>query len=261
LRYLRLFFVQLRVSIALGAAYRADFVLDGLLTLFWITIGITPLYVAFEARPVVGGWTYERALLVVGWFVLLKGVLEGAVNPSLAAVVEQIRQGTLDFVLLRPKDSQFLVSTSRFEVFRLINAIAAFGIFAWAFSKIGRLPGPGDVALALVLFAAAVLVLYSIWILVIAAAFWVVRLDNLSYLLDALFDFARWPASVFKGVWAFVFTFVIPLALMTTYPAEALLGALEPARAAISLAGSVAFAGAARLVWRTAIRRYTSASS
>ena len=84
--------------------------------------------------------------------------------------------------------------------------------------------------LALVFLALAVLILYSIWILVVSAAFWVVRVDNLSYLFGSLFDVGRWPISVFKGALRIVFTFVIPLALMTTYPALALLGRLDARR-------------------------------
>jgi len=261
MRYLRLLALQLRMSMTLGAQYRFDFLVDGVLVIFWITVGLAPLYVAFSARPSVSGWTYETSLVVIGWFVLLKGILEGAVNPSLAQVVEQIRQGTLDFVLLKPADAQFLVSTSRFEVFRVVNLFVAIGIFVWAFSKLGRAPSAADLALSAAMLASAVLVLYSIWILVIAAAFWVVRLDNLSYLFNAIFDFARWPVSIFRGFWAFLFTFIIPLSIMTTYPAEALLGVLEGKTALYCAAGSIVFAYAARRVWLTSIARYTSASS
>ena len=76
--------------------------------------------------------------------------------------------------------------------------------------------------------ACAVAVLYSLWILVVSAAFFVVKVDNLSFLFLSIFDAARWPVSVFNGFWRFLFTVVIPLALMTTFPAEALLGRIRP---------------------------------
>jgi ABC-2 type transport system permease protein len=88
-----------------------------------------------------------------------------------------------------------------------------------------------------------------------------VRLDNLIYLFNSVFDAARWPASVFRGVWRVVFTFVIPLALMTTYPALALLGRLDGATALRAGGGALLFVLAARLVWRRAIGHYRSASS
>jgi ABC-2 type transport system permease protein len=261
MRYLRLLALELRLSASLGLQYRWNFAVDGLVSLLWTALGLVPLYVAFHDRPAIAGWTYERALVVVGWFTLLKGVLDGAVNPSLLIVVDQIRQGTLDFVLIKPKDAQFLVSTTRFEIWKGINALAALGIFVWSFHLLGQVPSPFGVALSLSMLCCAIVVLYSVWIMVVAAAFWVIKLDNLAYLLGALFDFARFPVSVFKGVFRVVFTFVIPLGVMTTYPAEALLGVLSTRTAVLSAAGSLAFAVLARSIWTRAIRRYTSASS
>jgi ABC-2 type transport system permease protein len=261
LRYLRLVALALRISVTVGMQYRWNFVIDGVVSVLWTALGLIPLTIAFHARPAIHGWTFATALVVVGWFSLLKGILDGAVNPSLLTVVDQIRQGTLDFVLLKPADAQFLVSTAKFEPWKVIDGLAAIGIFVWAFRLLGRAPGILDVLGSIALLACATLVLYSIWILVIAAAFWVVRLDNLAYLFNSVFDFARWPVSVFRGVLGFVFTFVIPLGIMTTYPAEALLGTLSLRTALLSAIGAITFALISRAVWTRAIGRYTSASS
>src|SRR5438445_2451822 len=180
-RYLRLLLLQFRMSLTLSAAYRWDFVLQGALSIVWTALGIVPLYVALHHRPPVEGWSYEQALVVVGWFTILKGVLDGGVNPSLTAVVEHIRKGTLDFVLMKPADAQFLVSTSKFEPWRIVDLFAGAGIVAWAFALMGRTPSAAGAIVALVLLVVAVGVLYSVWILAVAVAFWVVRLDNLSY--------------------------------------------------------------------------------
>jgi len=261
LRYLRLLGVQLRASTVASMQYRVEFIVGGVLALFWTSWSIVPIVVVFQGRSAVAGWSFEEALVVVGWFTLMKGVLEGAVNPSLQAVVEAIRKGTLDFVLLKPADAQFLVSTTRFAPWRAADVLGGLAIFAVAFHRMGRLPSPGDVGAALLLLASATLVLYSLWILVVSAAFFVVRVDNLSFLFASIYDAARWPVSVFSGVLRLVFTFVIPLALMTTYPALALLGKLDGRLAAEALAVALLFATASRAVWLRSIGHYTSASS
>ena len=209
MRYVRLLGVQLRASFQLAMQYRVDFLVGGTMSLFWLTWNLLPMVILWRSRPTIAGWTFPEALLVAAWFTLLRGLLEGAVQPSLIAVVEHIRKGTLDFVLL----------------------------------------------------AAAVTTLYAIFILVACAAFWVVRLDNLIYLFNSIFDAGRWPSAVFRGAWRLLFTFVIPLALMTTYPAEALLGRLAPSTLGFALGGAALFTLAARLVWLRAIGHYTSASS
>jgi ABC-2 type transport system permease protein len=258
-RYLRLLAVQLRASLLLAMQYRVDFLLDGFVEVFWMATAVVPLVVVFRGRKDIAGWSFGEALVVMGWFTFLEAILEGAINPSLATVVEHIRKGTLDFVLIKPADTQFLVSTARFQPWRTVNVLTATAIFVWAFRVLGRAPAAGDIALALVTLVIAVVVLYSLWILTVSAAFYVVRIDNLSQLFIAVFDAARWPVSVFRGVVRFVFTFVLPLALMTTYPAEALLGRVEPRAVGGALLGAVVSFTVARVVWMASIAKYTSA--
>ena len=260
-RYLRLLGIQLRASAALTLQYRVEFLVSGLLSVFWTGLSLVPLLVLFGARTQVAGWSFDETLVVMGFFALVKGVLEGAVNPSLTAVVEHIRKGTLDFVLLKPADAQFLVSTARFEPWRVVDVLGGLVLMGAAFHRMGRVPAAGAVALSLAVLASATVILYSLWILVVSAAFFVVKVDNLSFLFLSLYDAARWPSDVFPAALRAVFTFVIPLAVLTTIPAQALLGRIGGREVAATLAGALAFALVARRVWLHSIGRYTSASS
>ena len=88
-----------------------------------------------------------------------------------------------------------------------------------------------------------------------------VKVDNLSFLFLSLYDAARWPADVFPWMLRVVFTYVIPLAVLTTIPAQALLGRIGPLQVLASAAGAGVFTLLARMVWLRSIGRYTSASS
>ncbi len=260
-RYLSILGIQLRASIAVGMQYRFDFVLEGFLSLLWIVVTLTPLMVVFHLRPSVAGWSYPEAMVVVGWFTILKSILEGAINPSLMAVIEHVRKGTLDFILIKPADAQFLVSTGRFDPWRAFDTVSGLLIFGYAFHALGRLPAPSHVMASLLMLLTATAVLYSMWIAVVSVAFFAVRVDNLGHLFGSIFDAARWPISVFRGAVRFLFTFVFPLALMTTVPAQALLGQLSISTGLAALAGGVAFAVVARAIWNASTAHYTSASS
>ncbi|WNG39789.1 ABC transporter permease [Archangium violaceum] len=261
-RYLRLLGVRLRASSLLAMQYRGDFLLDGLISVFWTVTALVPLFVVFQTEQQnIEGWSFGESLLVIGWFTMLQGILEGAINPSLTGVVEHIRKGTLDFVLLKPADAQFLVSTERFLPWHATNVVAALIIFVYGFNLLGRGPSLVGVLVSLVLLGTSVLLLYSLWILTVAAAFYVVKVDNLTYFFTSIFDAARWPAPVFRGVLSFVFTFVIPLAVMTTFPAQAMLGRLPWTSLLWAVVGSILFAFISRQVWLRSISRYTSASS
>lgn len=260
-RYLRLLVVQLRISAAAGMAYRADFLLEGVMSFAWMALTLLPLVVLYQGRETVAGWDAPSALIVIAYFIAVRAVLEGVVSPSFVDLVERIRSGAFDYVLLKPVDAQAIVSASRFEPWKIFDLVGAIALVIYASIQRGIAPSPADIALGLVLFAAGVLAMYSIWILCAAASFWVVRLDNLTYLLGAIFDVARWPVQVFRGAWRWVFTFVIPVAVMTTFPAMALLGRLAAETALATIGGALALLILSRLIWRAAIRSYTSASS
>jgi ABC-2 type transport system permease protein len=140
-----------------------------------------------------------------------------------------------------------------------VNVLTAVAIFAWGFHVTGRSPTGGDIALGALTMVAAVVILYSLWMLTVSAAFYVVRIDNLSQLFSAVFDAARWPVGIFPRIVRLIFTFVVPLALMTTVPAEALLGRLTPWQLAGSIAGAALAFAVSRAVWKVSIAKYTSA--
>jgi ABC-2 type transport system permease protein len=262
MRYLRVFAVQLRTSLASAMAYRANFVVEGVMSVAWVALTLLPLIVLFDNRTSVAGWDKWSALIVIGYFTSVNAVVSGLITPSLADLVEKIRTGSFDYVLLKPVDAQAMISASRYQPWRIFDALAGIGLVIYALvQRAAPPPSLGDAALGVLLFGTGVLATYAIWIVCAAASFWVVRLDNLMYLLDAIFDTGRWPVQVFPGVWRFFFTFVIPVAIMTTYPAMALLHQLDATTALATAGGSLLLLAVSRLVWRTAIRSYTSASS
>ncbi len=277
-KYSRLLRLQLRMSLLTAMQYRWDFLSQGLMQILWLLLSLLPLYIAYRARAAaqggaitstdIGGWGFYPATMVFGFFCLLKSALDGAINPSLIGVVDHIRKGTLDFVLLKPADAQFLLSTAKFELWHIIDGVAALFLIIGAgsrYSHSGAAPSGAftlfSVLTTALLLACAALLLYAVWLLVVCAAFYVVRIDNLSYLFTSLFDFARWPRGIFRGALHIVFTYVLPLVVMTSFPVDALLGRLRPREALWALLSTVVLLGLSRWVFRRALRSYTSASS
>jgi len=261
-RYLSLFAVQLRAAVLLHLQYRLDFFVEVALSVFWVGAALAPLYVLFSMRDGVNGWSAYEMLVVVGFFSMHKGLLSGVIQPSLSQAVEHIRKGTLDFLLLKPADAQFMLSTARFELAHLTDVLAGMLIIAWATAHMpAAAPHGRELAFACVLFLCGLAVLYALWILVISLAFRVVKVDNLSHLFMSLFEAARWPASIFRGALSLLFTFVIPLALMTTYPALAILGRVQPRHFVISAGVAIGLLSLSRYVFVRSIRAYTGASS
>jgi ABC-2 type transport system permease protein len=244
-RYLRILQGRMQASIALSAQYRWDFLTDGLLAILWNVIGLIPLLVAFGERPTVAGWTYPEVLLVVGWFIVLKGFFSAMFFPS----------------LLELADALFLLSTSRFELWRLIDSLVGFVFMGWALWLMGGLPSVGWVSLGALLFFVSIVSLYAITVLVGSLAFFAVRLEGLPHVFNSVLDFARWPVSIFQGVVRVFFSWVLPLALLTTYPVMALSGRLDLVTAIEAIIFAAGLFLVARFAFSRAVGRYTSASS
>src|ERR1700722_15170830 len=134
-------------------------------------------------------------------------------------------------------------------------------MFVVAFRELGRAPALADAASGAMLFLTATVILHALWTFAMCTVFFAVRTDNLTDVFSAVFDAARWPSSVFRGAVRLVLTFVVPLGLMTTVPARALLGSLDLENGAIALAEAVALALVARVAWVRSLAHYTSASS
>ncbi len=259
--YLGLLGVRARTSMATGMQYRWNYLIELFISCFWSGVALLPVNVLEHVGAKVPGWSFAEMVVLTGCFIVVKAIIDATVSPSLLATVERVRDGTLDFVLLKPADAQFLVSTEKFDVMRVMDLVAGVVVLGYGFRLLGRLPSPWALVAAAVLLASALLVVDSMWLLVAYVAFWAVRMDNLGYLFMSVFDFARWPVSVFQGVLRTVFTVIVPLAIMTTFPSQALLGTLTRGEGIPAVLGAVTFAAAARLIWLRAIGHYTSASS
>ena len=114
---------------------------------------------------------------------------------------------------------------------------------------------------AAVLFTAGVVSMYCLWLLAICASFVFVRVDNLRFLLWSASDAGRWPIDVFSGAARFALTAVVPVALITSFQAEALRGTWTTQTLVQAGVVTAVFVVGSRLMWRWSVARYTSASS
>lgn len=258
---LRAVHAQFRVAWMSAMQYRISFLAEGIASLLWTGFTVAPLFVAYRYRAGIEGWTWTESLVVVGVFIALQGILEGFIDPNLRAVVQHVRRGTLDYLLLKPVDAQLLASVHRSTPLKIPHVLAGLALAGVMAARLPAPPGAGEVLLALLLLGAGSLILYSVWTLVICTSFWLVRVDNLSFLLVSVLDTGRFPVRFYPAAVRVFLTFVLPVGLMTTYPALALRGLLSGSGAATALCVAAAFLLASRVVWRFAVRHYSSASS
>ena len=205
------------------------------------------------------GWSFDESLVVLGLFTTLTGVSATFLVPNLNRIVMHVEQGTLDFVLLKPFDSQLQVSFRAVSPWGMPDIAAGVALLVYATTKLQL--APFDIVMALVPTLAGVAILYSIWFFTATTSLWFVRIYNATEVLRGLLDAGRFPVSAYPSAVRFFFTGVVPVAFLTTVPAEAALGRASPALALGSSALAIVLVIASRAFWRRALRSYTSASS
>ncbi|MFZ5478632.1 MAG: ABC transporter permease [Myxococcota bacterium] len=250
----------LRVALMTAMQYRESFVVEVLVGMGTAASVVIPLVFVYEHAATVSGWTFHEALLVTAFFLVLEGLVGMLVEPNLGAIVEGIRSGQLDYLLLKPPDAQLVASLQRVSPARGWDVLAGVGVAGYALSHTGA-PSAAEGLAAVALLGAGLAAIYGLWVLVVCTSFWFVRVDNLRYLLGAVLDAGRWPVTVYRGWVRRVLTIVIPVAVVTSYPALALLGRLDHALAWQAVAVAAGMLAISRFAWVQALRRYTSASS
>ncbi len=261
MRYLKLLVVFYKYSLEGELEYRVDLIANIVMSVFWLAWAVIGVTVFFMYADKMGDWSYPEVLMVVALFTLFNGLMEAFLRPNIGSVIDQIRDGTFDFVRLKPVNVQFLASFRNIVVWHLIDVVIGIGLIAYALAQLNVVPSPAQMALFVLMLVTAMTIVYTLWLTIASLAFWFVRLDNITELFYGFYEAGRYPVTIYRGIVRTFLTFVVPVAFVTTFPASALLGRLDQATVLIGVTfGLLSFVLASRF-WQFALRHYSSASS
>ena len=196
---------------------------------------------------------------MLGIFTLLQGASATLLTPNLNRIVNHVQDGTLDFVLLKPVSSQFWLSTRTVSPWGLTDVLFGLILIGYAGTRLA-LPLSGYV-LGLLPLVFGLVSLYSLWFMLGATSIWFVKVYNVTEVLRGLLDAGRFPIVAYPAAYRVFFTFVVPVAFLTTVPAQTILGRTDATWLLGSGGLAVVLFLASRGFWRFALRFYTSASS
>ena len=261
MRYLRLVGSFVAVSAQQELAYGANFALGLLNTLINVVTGWLGLAIVFGQVESIHGWSYASALAVLGVYLVVGAVRDLVISPSLdrlAGLEGDLWRGTLDFVLLRPINTQFLVSLREWRLLAVFDMLLGFVVVGMAGARVEM--SVGQFAAFVVALLAGLLTLYAVFLLFTSLMFWSPGF-LFTWVFNGIFQMARYPVGVYPGFLRLVLTWVIPIGIMTTIPALALTGEAPGwLLGVVVVFAAGAFLGASS-VFRRALRQYASASS
>jgi ABC-2 type transport system permease protein len=254
---LRLIALFWRTSWAAEVEYRSNFVFAALSSGGTLVASGFSLWLFYRGGAGFPGWSLDESLVVLGLSSVFTGLVGALLAPNLGRIVTHVEQGTLDFVLLKPVDPQLQLSLRVLSPWGLVDI--AFGA-ALVVAGLVRAGVGLRAVLAVVPLLSGVILLYGLWFLVATTAVWFTKIYNATEVLRGLLDAGRFPLAAYPAAYRVFFTWVVPVAFLTTVPAEALLGR---ASTTLLVAGP-AVAGlvfvVARRFWLRALRSYSGAT-
>src|SRR6266498_4610352 len=261
MRTLKLLSAFLKVNVQMSLAYRADTVVNILLNLMWLGWELLSLSIIFNNTQTIGGWGFGELIALLGVFRLVHTLMIALIWPNTEKFNQSIRDGSMDYTLLQPVNSMFLVTFSRITVWRAWDLILATVLIAVGINMSGGTTTPPDILTFFLLTVSGAIVIYSLWIVLIALTFWFTKFDNNVTILQALLDAGRYPVTVYPVWLRIIVTYIIPIAVATTVPLQALRGELNLKGILIFVSVGIASFLVALQVWKAGVKRYSGASS
>ena len=258
---LRLIKTYLKINLQMSLAYRADTVINILLNLMWLGWELLSLSIIFNNTKTLGGWGPGELIALLGVFRLVNTLMAALLWPATETFNTAVRDGSLDYTLLLPANSLFLVSFARITVWRIWDLVLAIILVVVGINLAGDMVTPLSLLYFFALTISGALIIYSLWVVLIALTFWFTKFDNNVTILQALLDSGRYPATIYPAWLRVIVTFIIPIAVATTIPLQALRGELGGHQVLVFLLISTASFLVSLQVWKYGIRRYSGASS
>lgn len=258
-RYLSVLGLLWSAALAAEMEYRVNFILATLTSLGNLAGSLFGLFLFYGTGYTFQGWSWDEALVVLGIFTVLQGFSSTFLAPNLNSIVNHVQQGTLDFVLLKPISSQFWLSSHTISPWGLPDLVFGGVLIGYAGARLGI--GIGDYLLSAVPLLFGLASLYSLWFILGATSIWFVKIYNVTEVLRGLLEAGRYPMVAYPAAYRFFFTFVVPVAFLTTVPAEAMLGRVQLGWIVGAGVLALGLLFVTRFFWRFALRFYTSASS
>jgi len=259
--FLKLISTFFKVNVQLSVAYRTDTVVSILLNLMWLGWELLSLSIIFTNTETLGGWGFGELVALLGVFRLINTLMVALIWPNTEKFNQSIRDGSMDYTILQPVSSMFLVTFSRITVWRVWDLVLAVVLIVAGVTISGDVTTPLSTLTFLLLTVSGAIVIYSLWIVLIALTFWFTKFDNNVTILQALMDAGRYPVTVYPAWLRIIVTFVIPIAVATTVPLQALRGELNLERVILFVLIAVASFWIASRVWKAGLKRYSGASS
>ena len=260
-KYFKVYKNFLFTSLASEFEYKTNILIDLITAILSLIGSIFLLSIFFQNKGSIGGWEFEEALIIQGIYTILNGITNTLFNPNLTEIVKHIREGTLDFVLLKPIDSQFFISLKKINPSGFLEIILGFCLLLFCIRLNQINLNFSFLTLSLITLICSICILYSLWFFISTTTIWFVKTWNATEVLRSFLYIGRFPLNSFSFPLRIFFSIFIPIAFITTIPSEVFLGLSQLWKILLEVIVASVFLITSRKFWLFALKFYSSASS
>ncbi|HLZ27800.1 MAG TPA: ABC-2 family transporter protein [Chloroflexota bacterium] len=261
MRYLRLLAIFARTELQFAAEYRVNLLLDLFEELIIVVTSFGAVLILFTHTGVINGWTLPQMTVLLGVYYILQGANSVLFETSFERFMEHVRLGTLDFILIKPANSQFLASARHVQVAQAGQVVLGLVMIGFGIAQIGVGVGVRQGLAFVVTLACGLALVYCLLLVLSTLAFWFVRVENLLAIFWAFVDAGRFPVDVYPGWLRITLSTIVPIGIAVTVPAQAIAGRLDTLGLVSMVGGTVLVWGFAGWFWKQGLRNYSGASA
>jgi ABC-2 type transport system permease protein len=258
---LRIAWIFFRIGAMNELQYRVNFFIYLFQSAVALGTGLIGLWLIFSHTSRLHGWNPPELLALMGVFTLMGGVIGSMIQPNMERLIGEIRDGTFDFALTKPEDSQLLASVREVRVWQIADVLTGAIVIVIAEFQLRTHIGVVQVLEFVTLLILGALMIYSFWLILTTAAFWIVKMDEIVNLFQGVYAAGRYPVGIYPGWLRLGLTFLVPVAFAVTVPAEALTGRLSLQTFVGAVALTLLLLAIARSFWKLGTRHYSGASA
>ncbi|QJC51168.1 ABC transporter permease [Paenibacillus albicereus] len=260
-KHLALLLQFAKLSLMTQMEYRANFFAGIFVESMFLLAKLLYVLVLYRTQLAVGDLTPDLILLFMGTHILMTGIYMGLFFNNFARLIEDVRTGMLDLLLVKPVSLQFVASTRLIELGMPIpNLIAGTAMVAIGWQRAGLPATVGTVGGYLLLLLLGTAVTYAVMIVPALLSFWFVQTSAASEISYAVWDANNMPFALY-GKWIQrIGLFILPVFLITNFGPLYAMGKLQGPLLLWGLAGPPLLLLLVRLVWKRALRSYASAN-
>lgn len=275
--YWRVFLTFARNSLVRDMTFRSNFIIDAVTSVCWMVMNLCFYLIIYQYTPRIGvpiagaddpGWGKYQFFAFIATTVIVNSVVQAFFMPNAEEFSERIRTGSLDFALLKPIDTQFLISLEKIEWSSLSNFIFGLGLLGYALAQLDYRPNAAQWLLYPLYVACGIAILYSLMIVMASISVWLGRNQSLYDFWFYITNFSRYPMEIYRGPIGTplrrVFTFAIPVLIVVNVPARLVAKPFDAQHwplAVFALFATLASLWLSRLTFQRALASYRSASS